>query len=459
MNNKTNNPIITYLEKNGYKTINTDYYSAIQNWLDWYTCTVDEFHKNSFWNGRFYVDEEILQLGMAKTVSEDWANLILNEKVDINIGTDSNDEQVMEVLKKNKFFSRANQLVEKAFALGTGAFVTYLNNNEVKIDYVTANNIYPLSWNKTGITECAFGSVEVSEGTKKYYVQIHKLNARGNYDIENHVFRMEEDNIKEEILENIVPVYDTKSNIKNFHIITPNIANNYDIDNPMGISVYANAVDVLKVIDTAFDSMNNDFITARRIILAKLDLFGVDENGNTINVVNSRDRLVRWLGESEDGDLLKDFSPDLRIKDHIDGIQFQLNLLSEKCGMGTNRYQFGSHGVKTATEVISEDSDLYQTLKKHEIVLGESIVSLIQNIAFLLKKNISEEDITINFDDSIIQDENAIKTQAMQEYNASLIDEVEYFKLTRGFTDEQSIQFVEDMQSRVSEPKEEPNVE
>ena len=72
--------------------------------------------------------------------------------------------------------------------------------------------------------------------------------------------------------------------------------------------------------------------------------------------------------------------------------------------MGTGRYQFNSSGVKTATEVISDKSDLYQNLKKHEILIKAAITAMVQAVAFLDTGN--EVEVTVDFDDSIIEDTN-----------------------------------------------------
>lgn len=73
-------------------------------------------------------------------------------------------------------------------------------------------------------------------------------------------------------------------------------------------------------------------------------------------------------------------------------------------GMGTGRYQFDSSGVKTATEVISDKSDLYQNRQKNAIVINSAILGMVSAISFLDKG--SEEKATVNFDDSIIEDSN-----------------------------------------------------
>ena len=86
------------------------------------------------------------------------------------------------------------------------------------------------------------------------------------------------------------------------------------------------------------------------------------------------------------------------------GKQYRVFPDGHACGMGEDQYQFqSSGGVKTAREVISENSKLFRTLKKHEIVLKSALISLIT--ALLEIMNIKNElDTVIEFDDSIIED-------------------------------------------------------
>ena len=110
---------------------------------------------------------------MAKKVCEDWANLLLNEKVSIKAG--SYEKRLNEILEYNNFRVRGNQLIEIAFALGTGALVEYLDGDgDVVIDFIRADMIYPLSWDNGDITECAFGSTMVLDGKEAVYLQIHR---------------------------------------------------------------------------------------------------------------------------------------------------------------------------------------------------------------------------------------------------------------------------------------------
>lgn len=61
------------------------------------------------------------------------------------------------------------------------------------------------------------------------------------------------------------------------------------------------------------------------------------------------------------------------------------------CGMGEDQYQFqSSGGVKTAREVISENSKLFRTLKKHEIVLKLALTSPLPTLQHGRQKSFSK---------------------------------------------------------------------
>ena len=108
----------------------------------------------------------------------------------------------------------------------------------------------------------------------------------------------------------------------------------------------------------------------------------------------------------------------IRAQEHELGIQRSLDLLSLKCGMGTGRYKFENGGVKTATEVISDKSDLYQNRQKNVIILEAALVGMALAVAFLDNK--AEPEVTVDFDDSIIEDTNTTIDRNIKLVNAGL---------------------------------------
>lgn len=400
--------ISAYLKKRGYLTVDATYRSKVDEWLDWYQGDVKDFHAYSVYNGIQKVGVRRASLQMAKCIAEDWANLLLNERVVIHASSFQN--RLEELLQKNRFTVRGNQLIELAFALGTGAFVEYLSSdNEPVIDCIRADLVHPLAWDNGVVTECAFGGVRAIRQKECCYLQLHVLDENGTYSIENHLFDNEtgEELSLEEYCPDLAPKVETGSETPLFQIITPNITNNFDLDCPMGVSVYANAISALRSLDLAYDSYTNEFALGRKRIMVPITMAKIQmtKDGTAQPIFDSND-VAFYAMQLPDGATqeIKDISPPIRATEHEQGIRLMLNLLSKKCGLGNDRYQFEAGGVKTATEVISEKSDLYQNLRKHELLLGSAIVDMVKALAFL--DGAAEPDAQVSFDDSIINDDN-----------------------------------------------------
>lgn len=400
-----------YLQKLGYKSPGDKTYAYIQEWLEWYQGDVEKFHKYKIFTGTVTKEERRYQLGMAKKVSEDWANLVLNEKVSIKAGR--YEKRLNEILERNNFRVRGNQLIELAYALGTGAFVEYLSDDEVIVDFVRADMIRPLSWDNGDITECAFGSYRMVNGKECIYLQLHRKGKADEgenpkvYYIENRYVEVES-GTELEAPEDILPIVNTGSETPLFQIITPNICNNIDLDSPMGISVFANAIDQLKGCDLVYDSYVNEFMLGKKRILVPMSLAKMEmqKDGVTAPTFDPNDNIYYQMPADRQSDN-KPIEVDMKIRaqEHELGIQRALDLCSFKCGLGTGRYQFNSSGVKTATEVISDKSDLYQNLKKNEIPVRAAVIGMVKAIAFLDGK--PKVNATVDFDDSIIEDSTA----------------------------------------------------
>ena len=203
-----------------------------------------------------------------------------------------------------------------------------------------------------------------------------------------------------------------------------------------------NAIDVLKKLDTEFDSYCNEFDLGRkRIFVAPEMLTNIDGTP----AFDPDDSVFYALPEDYDKEqngLIKEVDMNLRVEQHSKAINDDLNYLSLKCGFGTERYRFESKSVKTATEVISENSDMYRMLKKHEIILEDALKKLIRIIIRLgiVAGNQLEldADIVINFDDSIIEDKDSERQQDRQDVSMGVMRLEEYRAKWYGETEEQA---------------------
>ena len=109
----------------------------------------------------------------------------------------------------------------------------------------------------------------------------------------------------------------------------------------------------------------------------------------------------------------------IRAADHEQGLNKALDLMSLKCGMGTGRYKFESGGVKTATEVISDKSDLYQNLQKNKTPIKTAMIAMVKALLFLETGSDGLE-VNVDFDDSIIEDTNTTVDRNIKLVTANL---------------------------------------
>ncbi len=418
-------------------------------WLGWYKGHVADFHDYNVYNGQKTIKRTRATMQMAKKVCEDWANLILNERVSITSNNKKFKTLLDDVLEYNAFYHRANQLIELTFALGTGALVEYIDSaGNVAIDYIREEMIYPLSWDNGDITECAFVSERVIDGDKYYYINVHTLEDSG-YVITNKLVR-QKDSVEVELPAGTLEIVETKSAVKRFQIIMPNIVNNVDLDSPFGISVFGNAIDRLKKVDLIFDSGNNEFALGRKRIIVPATMASVKQS-EALNtpIFDSNDVAFTVFKTADESKVDKpvDLTTALRIDAHSKGMQDALNYLSDGCGLGNDRYEYTrAGGVKTATEIVSEKSALYQNLCKHELLIRDAIKDMAAAIADMA--GFADVDVSVNFDDSIIEDKQSKQQQALLELNADIIDNVEYFIQVYGLSEEEAIKKVADIEAR-----------
>ncbi len=444
--------ILSYLkERFGYDNIDRGFYRKISEWDRWYTGNGTDFHRTRVNNGLSVIEHDLSQMNMAKKVAEDWANLLMNEKTRIDTDNAAAAEFLRGhngkggVLGENDFWTGINQLVERSFALGTGAVVLRLEQaridgqhrllpspeGKIRLEYVTAPNIIPLSWQGNDVTEAAFAGSMTQAGQSLTYLQIHRKEADG-YVIESVCFSNKTGK-KVPLPDGICPTVRTGSNTPWFVLIKPNLVNNLT-DLPMGISVFANSIDILKGLDLCYDSFHMEFYLGKKMVFLRKDLMMQDQQGRLYAPQDCNRQLFMYIGDKNvDGDLLpQEFNPELRVKDHADAIQQHLNYLSCKCGFGDRYYRFnGNAAPATATEVISTDAALYRSVRKHEILLEQPLLRLTEAILSvgreILGRPIPEEvALSVHFDDSIIEDRTAEQKRDMELVSLGLMLDWEF---------------------------------
>lgn len=461
--------IFTYFKKLGIDTVDSSFYSQIKKWKNWYNGDVQKIHRYYVYNGKNQIRCRRLSLCMAKKLCEDMADLLLNERVKITVGnSDATNDFVQKVLEKNKFLVKGNDYQERKACTGTVAYIAQIKDAQtdeegnvsggnICINYLQAKNIFPISWENGEITEVAFLFPKTVERKKYALIQIHRLGEKDGvqqYFIENHVVQCTSGAGTEiphekwgelKPFAGISPIIETGSDKPQFVIDRLNIVNNSDEDdtNPMGVSIFANSIDTLAKIDMEYDSYANEFNLGRKRIFVAPEMLS-DINGNP--AFDENDTVFYQLPEESNmgNKPIYEVDMELRAEQHSKAINDDLNFLSFKCGFGTERYRFDRGSVTTATQVISDNSDMYRSLKKHEIILESVIKDLIRIIirlgVVLRVPGLSEDvEITIDFDDSIIEDKASERQQDRQDVSMGVMRHEEYRAKWYGETKDEAL--------------------
>jgi len=446
------------------------YYSDIQLWEDWWRGYVPDFHKYWISDGQSSSEITRKQMRMAKTVCEDWANLLLNDKTrilvecgdhDVNVTqkwlTGDADEQNGGLLGDNRFWVKGNKAIEREFAQGTVCLYWQLTGSTVQDGVLSgtglklkvikdAQMLVPLTYDDEDIQDIALASTYVQAGQEYIYLQIFEKNKDESYTISNHYYRVNKGGGYEQVTSPHGEVASYKLPCKPFVIMKPNVENSV-ADVPMGVSIYANAIDELESCDLAYDNMFMDTLLGKkRVFMDQAAVMltpptkVVDESGHERVLERHPDvkatlekSLYVNTGEQLPGDakFFQEYNPSLRTDENKENVQFNLNLLSMKVGLGQNRYQFNQQSMATATQVRASNKELTESVWKQRIVIQDALTELTRQALILGKEKLHQPldvdaRITIQFDDTMFSDEEAERMRFMQEIAAGIRQKWEY---------------------------------
>ena len=471
-----NQAVIEYLKQKSITVIEDEtIQDKIDVWKQWYEGKVDNFHTYKTYSGKKQLKLERKTLNMPSRVAQKWADLLLNEKVAITVADEYSEIKAQQLLKQINFYVRGNNLIETAFALGGGFFVQYWDGEKTNQKYITQEFAQPISYDSGRLTEVAFASTKIIDGKYYVYLETHTLDDNGEYVIDNSLLYSDKKDNKSSLREvetsfyeqhNIIPKIETHRKEPLFQMIKPNVANRKSFNSPFGISVYDGAIDIFKSIDLIYDSYFKEFLLGKKRIFVHDGVTNInyDKDGNQYDVFDPNDEVFYRIPEDEtDGKPIIESNLALRVAEHNTALQTQLNCLSQRVGFGSDGFKWDSSGVQTATGVISQNSEMYRTVKKHELLLNDVIVDMVKGLLYIEnvfggdKQCNFEADVTVDFDDSIIEDTAEKKRQAMLELQSGVIDVIQYYQDVYGMTEQQAVEFFAKLQARAVPIQQEPD--
>ena len=459
---------------------------------------------------------QLFRLNTAKAVCAELAGLVWSEECQISVSTAGYTETVNEdgvvvnpdplkgfiedVLRKNAFSEKAQELIEQGLALGGAAVKVWAEPERkgastppraaredsvganiprvIRLGYCMADQFVPLAWDNARVTEGVFISRRARKGWYYTRLEWHRWNGE-TYVITNELYKADMQRganagENQDILgircpvaemaelfpglepETVVPVEESL-----FSYWRTPIANNIDDNSPLGVSIYANALEVLHAIDICYDSFVTEFRLGKKKIIVParfLRMVTDPQTGRQVRYFDPNDETFVGVADDDGTAGVTDISVELRVEEHVAALNALLSILCLQLGFSANTFSFDEKrgGLKTATEVVSENSKTYKTIKTVQNQLVPMMEHLVQNIidvAILYGMEWEGQsverlaakgwEVKITFDDGVTQDRQTNLNEGVMLVGAGLLSKYKFLtdrKYGQGLTEKEALE-------------------
>lgn len=441
---------------------------------------------------------ELYRMNAPKAVCAELASLVWGEETEIRVSTngwpenrnddgivtnpDPLNEFIQDVLRRNAFFEKTQEIIEQALALGGAAVKVWAaepkikraddDAREVRLGYCTADQFVPLSWDNAQVYEGVFISRRAKNGWYYTRLEWHRRNGE-TYVITNELYRAEMQQgaggNNQDILgvrcplAELYPELDEMTEIRVedslFSYFRTPIANNLDTNSPLGMSIYGNALGTLHALDICYDSFVSEFELGQKRIIVPAQCVSM-----VIDPVTQQQRRyfdasnrVYTAFDTDAAEAMKitDNSVELRVEEHVAALNAYLSILCLQLGFSANTFSFDQHdGLKTATEVVSENSKTYKTVRTVQNQLRPAFEHMVQNIIDVAVLYDIEwrgqkveslaaggYEVKVNFDDGVTQDRQTNINEGVMLVNSGLLSKFTFLtdrKYGHGLTDKEA---------------------
>ena len=381
-------------------------------------------------------------LPIARTAAKKIASLVYNEKAEITADDDTLNNFLNNMLGNDRFNKNFERYLESCLALGGLAMRPYVDGDKIRVAFIQAPVFLPLQSNTQDVSSAAILTKTIKSENKKnvYYtlVEFHEwvtqdgqevgsTKDKNLYRITNELYKSTSDSTLgnrvnlSELYPDLQPVTTIKGLSRPLFVYlkTPGM-NNKDINSPLGLSIFDNAKTTIDFINRTYDEFMWEIKMGQRRVIVPEQLTQLqvqDTQGNfTFKHRFDTDQNVYMqvgAGNMDSGSII-DLTTPIRSSDYISAISEGLKLFEMQIGVSSGMFTFDGKSMKTATEIVSENSDTYQMRNSIATLVEQSIKELCVSMCELGKavKLYSGDipkfnDISVNLDDGVFTDKNA----------------------------------------------------
>lgn len=404
---------------------------------------------SNIYNGKApWLNEEVKSLKVAKTICEKVA-----KAVTIEFKSQVDGKEIDEIYQR--FLKNIRINTEYALAKGGMFFKPFYSNGRIKISCIQADKFIPVKFDSTGELLGAIFIDQLTKGDDIYTrLEYQELNDT-TITIKNIAYKGNKNSSSLGSKTSLALIPEWKNIQEQTQIENVNrllggyfkipIANPVDNTSPIGVPIFANAIDTIEEVDKQFSRTLWEYEGSELAIDVDITALKKDANGNDI-LPKGKERLYRKL-DLGDESKWNVFSPEIRDTPLFNGLNELLRYIESQCGLAFGVLSKNTEVEKRVEEIKTSKQDYYVTVSDIQKSLQTALEDLLYGIDTLMTlykiKHKTNTKASYEWDDSLVVDTEKEQTLQMQEVTAGLRRKVKYIMFRYGLTEEQAIKELE----------------
>lgn len=324
------------------------------------------------------IENHIKTINFARSVCSETARLAT-----MNIGIEVSGSARAEWLNDqiDKALDELRRWVEYGNAYGT----IVLKPNGETVDVITPDKMVVTDASGGRVRGIVFLDQRYQSDEDKWYTRLeyHRF-VKGVYTISNKCYwGATKNSLTHKIDIKNTPWKDLEEEVKAenvdemlFGVYKTPAANNVDMDSPLGLPLFSDAIEELEDLDVAYSRNAKEIFDSKRTVI--IDSDRLLSSGGRIGQQN-KDALIEMAGLPDyvkalegtgQGDIYHEINPTLNTATRLQGLNALLSQIGFKCGFSNGYFVFNEKtGMVTATQVESDDRRTLQLINdiRHNI--------------------------------------------------------------------------------------------
>ncbi len=391
------------------------------------------------YSGDYSLEKSGCSLELASGISSELARLTVTEFE--YLFPETKDGRFFEKSFRD-LFSRMRLYTEYACATGGVMFKPFFDGKKLSCECFLPFDFVPLEADGSGkIVSCAF--IYTIRKDNRLYIRIEEHMKKDNgYMITNKAYYSENgaSNEKQCSLSEVKEWASLSDSVFIENLSRPLFAyfgiplgNPKSPGSPLGVPVFRRAEKLIKEADIQFGRLLWEFEGGELAVDASEDAFRMGRNGKP-ELPPGKERLYRSNALdscSSAEELIKTFSPELRDKSLINGLNRIIMFVEDACGIARGTFSDPSEIARTATEVRAMRQKTYSTVCGIQKSLENTISELIDaasQLSLLYSLISSPISVKLSFGDGVLTDSESDRESEREDVKCGIITAEEFRK-------------------------------